>query len=197
MRISEQWLREWVAPRLTTRELAHVLTMAGLEVGSCEPVAPDLARVVVGEILSVMPHPDASKLKCCRVSIGKAKSLQVVCGAPDVTVGHKVPVALAGSVLANGVTVTRSDIRGATSEGVLCSGAELGLEDASIGLYLLGREARPGEPDDMEDEHAQRHRDVKRAQEAQIPSRVAQALAVFNEIIHSPLFHSKNTKELI
>ena len=146
MKLSEKWLREWVSPRLDTKTLASRLTMAGLEVSAIEPVAPDLSRVVVGEILSIAPHPAAGRLKCCRVRIGKTKSLNVVCGAANAAVGVKAPLALPGATLPNGVTVRQSEIQGVESDGMLCSGQELGLENSSDGLFLLERDAAPGTP---------------------------------------------------
>ncbi len=146
MKISEKWLREWVSPRLDTKALASRLTMAGLEVGAIEPVAPDLSRVVVGEILSIVPHPAAERLQCCRVRIGKTKSLNVVCGAANAEVGMKAPLALPGARLPNGVTVRQSDIWGIKSGGMLCSGQELGLEDSSDGLFVLEKKAKVGAP---------------------------------------------------
>ncbi|GMR03889.1 MAG: phenylalanine--tRNA ligase subunit beta [Gammaproteobacteria bacterium] len=146
MKISEKWLREWVSPRLDTKTLASRLTMAGLEVSTIEPMAPDLSRVVVGEILSIAPHPAAGRLQCCRVRIGKTKSLNVVCGASNAAVGVKAPLALPGATLPNGVTVRQSEIHGVESGGMLCSGQELGLEDSSDGLFLLEGEAKAGTP---------------------------------------------------
>ncbi len=146
MKISEKWLREWVSPRLDTKTLASRLTMAGLEVSAIEPVAPDLSRVVVGEILSIAPHPAAGRLQCCRVRIGKTKSLNVVCGASNAAVGVKAPLALPGATLPNGVTVRQSEIQGVESGGMLCSGQELGLEDSSDGLFVLEGEAKAGTP---------------------------------------------------
>ena len=83
----QQWLREWVSPRLDAKALADRLTMAGLEVGAVETVAPDLGNVVVGEIISIAPHPSADKLRLCRVNIGKGKTLDIVCGAPNAATG--------------------------------------------------------------------------------------------------------------
>ena len=144
MRISEQWLREWVAPKLDTAALAQRLTLAGLEVSAIAPVAPPLTRVVVGKVLAVAAHPQAERLQVCEVDVGTAR-LSIVCGASNVRVGIHVPTALEGAELPNGVRIARSEIRGVMSEGMLCSAAELGLEDSSAGLMLLDARARVGQ----------------------------------------------------
>jgi len=92
MKISEKWLREWDSPALSTQELAHQITMAGLEVDAIEPVADMFSGVVVAEILSVEPHPDADKLRVCQVGAG-SETVQIVCGAPNARAGLKVPLA--------------------------------------------------------------------------------------------------------
>ena len=91
MKISEQWLREWVSPALSTEELAHQITMAGLEVDGVEPVAAEFSGVVVAEIVSAEPHPDADKLRVCQVNTG-AETVQIVCGAPNARAGLKAPL---------------------------------------------------------------------------------------------------------
>ncbi len=146
MKISEQWLREWVSLKLGTSDLTRRLTMAGLEVTGVVPVAPDLKGVVVGEIMAVTPHPSAEHLNCCRVKIGKKKIIAVVCGAPNAVIGMKAPVARPGAQLPGKRTVEETEIRGVLSQGMLCSAEELGLEDSSAALMQLDEDARPGEP---------------------------------------------------
>jgi phenylalanyl-tRNA synthetase beta chain len=141
MKISEKWLREWASPRLDAKALADRLTMAGLEVGAIEPVAPDLGRIVVGEIISVEPHPSADKLRLCRVNVGKGKTLDIVCGAANAATGMKAPVALEGATLPGGVKIKRTEIRGVASSGMLCSASELGLAESADGLLPLDRNA--------------------------------------------------------
>src|SRR5690606_41104984 len=114
MKFSEQWLREWVSPPVTAAELAEQLTMAGLEVDSVTPVARAFSGVVVGEVLSVEPHPDADKLRVCSVSAG-AEPLQIVCGAPNVCVGMKVPTGLIGALLPGDLKIKKSKLRGVES----------------------------------------------------------------------------------
>ena len=137
MKFSEAWLREFVNPAIDTATLAQQLTMAGLEVGAIEAAAGELADVVVAEIVEVAPHPDADKLKVCKVSDGGANSLDIVCGAPNVTAGMLVPLARAGALLPGDVVVRKTKIRGVESSGMLCSQRELGLGDDHSGLWSL------------------------------------------------------------
>ena len=146
MKFSENWLRSFVNPSLTSDELARVLTMAGIEVESIEPVASDFNHVVVAEVIAVEPHPTADRLKVCAVRTGldDANSLQVVCGAPNVSAGVKVPCALVGANLP-GLKINQAKLRGVDSFGMLCSAKELGLSDANEGLLLLPDDAPVGE----------------------------------------------------
>ncbi|MDH5512376.1 MAG: phenylalanine--tRNA ligase subunit beta, partial [Gammaproteobacteria bacterium] len=144
MKISEKWLREWVSPGLDTKALAERMTMAGLEVGALEAVAPKLEKVVVGKIETVAPHPSADRLRLCRVDTGKGKRLDIVCGAANAATGMRVPVALEGAVLPNGTRVKRAEIRGVASSGMICSAQELGLAESSEGVLVLDSRAKPG-----------------------------------------------------
>src|SRR3569623_1570208 len=144
MKFSEQWLREWVNPAVTTAELAHQLTMAGLEVDAVEPVASSFSGVVVGEVLAVEPHPNADRLRFCRVDAGGDKPLEIVCGAANVAAGLKVPVATVGAHLPGNLCIAISKLRGVTSEGRLCSAKELGLAETAGGLMVLSAELVPG-----------------------------------------------------
>ncbi|MCA1805532.1 MAG: phenylalanine--tRNA ligase subunit beta [Xanthomonadaceae bacterium] len=143
MKFSEQWLREWVNPPVTAAELAEQLTMAGLEVDSVTPVAGDFSGVVVGEVLSAEPHPDADKLRVCKVNAG-AEPLQIVCGAPNVSVGMKVSTALIGALLPGDFKIKKSKLRGVESSGMLCSARELGLSEDAAGLMALPADAPVG-----------------------------------------------------
>ena len=144
MKISEQWLREWVSPRLDRKALTERMTMAGLEVSAIEPVAPNLDKVVVGRIESVAPHPSAEKLRICRVDIGKDRRLDIVCGAANAAVNMLAPVALEGATLPDGIRIKRAEIRGVPSSGMLCSARELGLSESAEGLLVLDMDAKPG-----------------------------------------------------
>ncbi len=146
MKLSYQWLREWVAHVLTPRQLAERLTLGGLEVSAITPVAPALEGVVVGKIRSVEPHPHGPPLSVCDVEAGRGDAVRVVCGAANVAAGQKAALALPGAVLANGRRVETAEIHGVPSAGMLCSAAELGLEADSAGLLLLDPSARVGAP---------------------------------------------------
>ena len=142
MNVPENWLRDFVKVNIATDKLAQLLTMSGLEVESCAPVAPPLAGVVAGKIVTVEKHPNADKLTVCTVDTGKEK-LKVVCGAPNARVGMLAPLALVGSKLKD-LEIRRSSLRGVESNGMLCSAKELGLSDDHSGLLELPADAKPG-----------------------------------------------------
>jgi phenylalanyl-tRNA synthetase beta chain len=144
MKISLDWLREWVETGDDVPGLAHALTMAGLEIEGVHRAGPEANGIVVGEVLSVEKHPDAEKLNVCRVSDGKDE-LQIVCGAPNARAGMKAPLAKIGAVLPNGTEIKKAKLRGTESFGMLCSAKELGLFEESSGLYDLPAELRTGE----------------------------------------------------
>jgi len=147
MRFSENWLRTFVDPSCSSDELAHTLTMAGLEVESAVPVAPNYQQVFVAEVISVQKHPNADRLNVCEVNVGDHASehLQIVCGASNVRPGMKTVIAMIGAQLP-GLTIKRGRIREVESFGMLCSFAELGLsEDAQAGIIDLPSNAPVGE----------------------------------------------------
>lgn len=146
MKLSEQWLREWVNPQGDTRSLADQLTMAGLEVDGVEPCAPPLDGVVVGIVLEKVQHPNADRLSVCKVDIGTAEPLQIVCGAENVYAGGVFPVATVGSTLPGEIKIKRSKLRGEESRGMLCSGVELGISESADGLLELSHDLTVGEP---------------------------------------------------
>ena len=143
MKISEHWLRAYVDPPITTTELSDRLTMAGLEVESAEPAAPPFHGVVVAEIRAFARHPDADRLNVCQVDAGERDAAgapvlrQIVCGAPNVALGMKVPCALPGAALPGGLSIGEATMRGVTSLGMLCSARELGLSSDHAGLLGL------------------------------------------------------------
>ena len=145
MKLAESWLREWTNPSLSTEELAHQLTMAGHEVDAISTEGSDIEGVVVAEIVTVNPHPNADKLRLCEVNDGNDSLLEVVCGAPNVYAGMKVALASVGARLPNGIKLKRSKIRGVVSNGMLCSAIELGLGDESDGILELAPSAPVGE----------------------------------------------------
>ena len=144
MRVSVEWLQDWVDIDLGPEELAERLTVAGLEVDSVETAAPDFEGLVVAEIASVEPHPNADRLVVCRVDDGEAQH-SVVCGAPNASSGLRAPFAAIGARLPGGSKVGRAKIRGVTSEGMLCSEKDLGLADESDGLLQLPQDAPLGQ----------------------------------------------------
>ena len=145
MILSENWLREWVSPDLDAEALAHTLTMAGLEVDAVTPLAEGLSGVVVAEIISAEPHPDADKLRVCRVATG-SETVQIVCGAPNAAAGLKAPLAQPGAKLPGGIKIKKAKLRGVESQGMLCSGAELNLSEDHDGLLALAADAPVGSP---------------------------------------------------
>ena len=142
MKFSENWLRTFINPRLSSRELADALTMAGIEVEEMDPVAPAFDQVLVAEVLDVRKHPDADRLRVCRVSAGGAP-LQIVCGAPNVQTGMRVPFAQVGATLP-GLQIKQASVRGVESNGMLCSAKELGISDDASGLMTLAVDAPVG-----------------------------------------------------
>lgn len=144
MKFSEQWLRGWVSPQVERDELVARLSMAGLEVDSVTPAAGEFSGVVVGEVLSTEQHPDADKLRVCQVSNG-VETFQVVCGAPNVRPGLKIPFAMIGAQLPGDFKIKKAKLRGVESNGMLCSQAELQVGEGNDGLMELPSDAPVGE----------------------------------------------------
>lgn len=144
MQFSESWLRALVNPKLSTDELSHRLTMAGLEVEEANPVAPGFSGVVVARIVSAEPHPNADKLRVCQVDTGAGSLLQIVCGAPNAAAGINVPLANVGAVLPGELKIGVAKMRGVESSGMLCSARELGLSQDHAGLLVLDTSLAPG-----------------------------------------------------
>ena len=145
MRFSEKWLRAYADPAMSSDDLAHALTMAGMEVEERAPAAPAFTKVVVAQVRSVTRHPDADKLNVCEVDVGAAVLAQIVCGAPNVAAGMKVPCALPGAELPGGMKIGEAKVRGVQSSGMLCSARELGLSDDHGGLLALAPDAPIGQ----------------------------------------------------
>ncbi|MBL8332364.1 MAG: phenylalanine--tRNA ligase subunit beta, partial [Rubrivivax sp.] len=151
MQFPESWLREFCNPPLNTQQLADLLTMSGMEVEEVRPVAPPFSGVVVAEILSAEPHPQADRLRVCRVDAGPQAGgvLQIVCGAPNARAGIRVPLATVGAELPPGADgkpfrIGVGKLRGVDSFGMLCSARELGLSDDAGGLLELAPDASVG-----------------------------------------------------
>ncbi|MGL5335480.1 MAG: YtpR family tRNA-binding protein, partial [Enterovibrio sp.] len=137
MKFSESWLREWVNPALSTQELAHQLTMIGLEVDAQDPVAGEFNDVVVGHVVECAQHPDADKLRVLKIDIGSEALLDIVTAAPNCRLGLKVPVALVGAVLPDGTKIKPAKLRGQPSHGMLCSFGTLGMGCDTPGVTEL------------------------------------------------------------
>ncbi|MGG2097578.1 phenylalanine--tRNA ligase subunit beta [Acinetobacter haemolyticus] len=144
MKISENWLRTWVNPAIDSDTLSDQLTMLGLEVDELAPVAKPFTGVVVGEVLTVEQHPDADRLRVTTVNVGSGEPLQIVCGAPNVRVGMKAPVATIGAVLPGDFKIKKGKLRGIESQGMLCGASEIDLEDKIDGLLELPADAPVG-----------------------------------------------------
>src|SRR5699024_4532375 len=136
--------RSLVDPQVSREELVARLSMAGLEVEAVTPVAGEFSGVVVGEVLSVEQHPDADKLSVCAVSDGQ-QTVQVVCGAPNVRAGMKVPFAQVGAVLPGDFKIKKAKLRGVESFGMLCAANELQISEDSEGLLELAPDALVGQ----------------------------------------------------
>ncbi len=150
MQFPESWLREFCNPKMSTRQLADTLTMAGLEVEELKPVAPPFTQVVVGEIMAAVQHPNADRLRECKVDVGQGALLDIVCGAPNARVGIKVPCALVGAELPAGadgkpLLIKVGQLRGVESQGMLCSARELQLSEDHGGLLELAADAPLGQ----------------------------------------------------
>ena len=150
MQFPESWLREFCNPPLSTEQLAETLTMAGLEVEELKPIAPPFTLIVVGEIKEAVQHPNADRLRVCKVDVGQPEWLDIVCGAPNARVGIRVPVALVGAELPPGedgkpFVIKVGKLRGVESQGMLCSARELKLSDEHGGLLELAAQAVLGQ----------------------------------------------------
>lgn len=144
MQFPESWLRSLVNPNISSDDLSHRLTMAGLEVEEANPVAPAFSGIVVAKILTAEPHPNADKLRVCQLDAGTGHPLQIVCGAPNAAAGIKVPLATVGAVMPGGMKIGVAKMRGVESSGMLCSARELGLSQDHAGLMLLPDDAQEG-----------------------------------------------------
>lgn len=145
MRISLNWLKEFVALDVSVEALCDKLTMLGLTVEAVERLGEDIQNVVVGEILSIEPHPDADKLVVCRTDVGGGEPLQIVCGAKNMKVGDKAPTALVGATLPGDFKIGKRKMRGVESQGMMCSARELKLGEDHAGLLILDPKLKVGQ----------------------------------------------------
>lgn len=164
MKISYNWLKDYVQTELSVDDISKILTETGLEVDGVEKIEAvkgGLEGVVVGEVLTCEKHPDADKLKVTTVTIGNGEALQIVCGAPNVAAGQKVIVATVGCTLypkpEEAFKIKASKIRGVESNGMLCAEDELGLGESHAGILVLGEDTKVGLPAasyfDLEDDY--------------------------------------------
>ncbi|MEZ9832412.1 phenylalanine--tRNA ligase subunit beta [Vibrio breoganii] len=137
MKFSESWLRQWVSPAVTTDELTHQITMAGLEVDDVLPVAGEFTGVKVGKVVECGQHPDADKLRVTKIDVGAEELLDIVCGASNCREGILVAVATVGAVLPGDFKIKKAKLRGQPSHGMLCSFTELGIDIESDGIMEL------------------------------------------------------------
>lgn len=144
MLLSLSWLREFTPYEGTAEELGDRLTMLGLELEDIVRPFDDIADIRIGEVVACVPHPDSDHLHCCKVDAGEGGVLDIVCGAPNVASGQKVPVALVGTRLPGGMTIKKAKLRGQPSLGMICSERELGLSDAHDGILVLPEDLLPG-----------------------------------------------------
>ena len=147
MKFSQQWLEETLGETFPTELLIQQLTMAGLEVESCDPVASQFSQIIIGQIETSEQHPDADKLSVNQVNFGDIKR-QIVCGAKNARAGLKVAAAIPGAILnigsQNEMKITEAKLRGVLSQGMCCSVSELGLADTSEGILELPEDAPVG-----------------------------------------------------
>ncbi|MGB1199818.1 MAG: phenylalanine--tRNA ligase subunit beta, partial [Thalassotalea sp.] len=148
MKFSESWLREWVNPAISSDELAHQITMAGLEVDAVDPVAGEFTGVLIGEVVECGPHPDADKLQVTKINLGPdfndGELVDIVCGAKNCRLGLKVAVATVGAVLPGNFKIKKAKLRGVPSHGMLCSESEIGLAESADGIMELAQDAPLG-----------------------------------------------------
>src|ERR1700716_96448 len=146
MKFSVNWLREFVDLPEKLEDLAELLTLAGIEIEAIENRGANIDKVIVAQITASSRHPNADRLSVCEVDDGGGLKRQIVCGATNYKVGDKVPLALPGAVLSNGLKIKESKLRGVDSEGMVCSSIELGLGQDAAGLLVLSPAARIGTP---------------------------------------------------
>ncbi|MFQ5330232.1 MAG: phenylalanine--tRNA ligase subunit beta, partial [Thermodesulfobacteriota bacterium] len=144
MKASFNWLNEFVDIELTPAKIADAMTMAGLEVESVEEIGPEFHGVIIARILTIDKHPNADRLALCTLNSGEEAAHQIVCGAKNIAVGQRVPLALPGAMLPGGMKIKRTKIRGVESGGMICSEVELGLGEDKSGIMILADDAPLG-----------------------------------------------------
>src|SRR5690606_24760710 len=148
MRFSYRWLRDYFQTDLSYTQVLDAATMTGLEVEEAADLGLQSGNIVFGEIVELNKHPDADRLSVCRVRIDEAEPVQIVCGASNIAVGQRVPVAKVGATLPNGITLKRTKIRGVESMGMMCSAKELEAAADADGIWIQPEDSPVGEPFD-------------------------------------------------
>ena len=146
MKFSYAWLKELSGTKKSPQQLAELLTMHAFEVENVASFGKEFDDVIVAQIAKIEPHPNADRLRLASVDCGKGKSVRVVCGAPNIAVGQKVPMACVGATLPNGMTIQKTTIRGIESNGMLCAADELGVSADHDGIMILEKSAKVGTP---------------------------------------------------
>src|SRR6266404_3230188 len=146
MKFSVTWLREFIDLPKSAEEIAQLLTRVGVETENIETRGAKIDKVIVSQVTASSRHPNADRLTVCEVDDGSGQTRQIVCGATNYKVSDKVPLALPGAVLPNGLEIRKSKLRGVESEGMLCSAIELGLGEDASGLLILSSDAKIGAP---------------------------------------------------
>jgi phenylalanyl-tRNA synthetase beta chain len=144
MKVSYKWLKNFIDLDASPEEIEYKLTLSGCEVENIEVLGSDLDRVVVGEIGKIEKHPQAEKLSICQVNIG-TEIKQIICGASNIRIKQKVPTALIGATLPNGLRIEKATLRGIDSYGMICSEKELGLGEDSDGIMVLDSDLKVGQ----------------------------------------------------
>src|SRR5437773_5889518 len=146
MKFSVNWLREFVDLPKNAEAIEEVLTGAGVETENIETHGAKIDKVIVAQITVSSRHPNADRLTVCEVDDASGTKRQIVCGATNYKVGDKIPLALPGTKLPNGLEIRKSKLRGVESEGMLCSPIELGVGEDASGLLILSPDAKIGAP---------------------------------------------------
>ncbi|NCF75482.1 MAG: phenylalanine--tRNA ligase subunit beta, partial [Xanthomonadaceae bacterium] len=145
MYLSYNILKKFCDFKISPYELADILTLHSFEVESVKNIKKNFDKVIVGKILKIDNHPNADRLRICIVDTGKSRKKQIICGASNIEVGQKVPVALVGSILPNGLEIKNAKIRGINSNGMICAEDELSLGDDHSGIMVLDSKLKPGD----------------------------------------------------
>ncbi|RWR05991.1 phenylalanine--tRNA ligase subunit beta [Siminovitchia fortis] len=206
MLVSYKWLQDYVNLNgISAAELAEKITRSGIEVDGVEKLSDGVKGVVVGEVLDCTQHPQADKLKVCKVDIGEGEPVQIICGAPNVAKGQKVPVAKAGAVLPGNFKIKRAKLRGEESNGMICSLQELGIEGKLVpkefadGIYVFPADVKVGSDAlallNMDDEVLELDLTPNRADALSMIGVAYETAAILNESVQLPEISCEASEE--